>query len=190
MGEKVARVRMCINERAGMEKYDSSNCERQHKVYKDAACEHCPQYREVEQVQEAGTIAVGDTDGDDDIYSDPAVQKLCTNLNAFIDAVSMRDAGVAVSMRDAGVEGGVVIEEIHWAGEPMEEVNGDTDGDGRITTEQFQPEVDKFQKAAADIDDGITPEEAEAISRVAHKLAEIASENGPRKDGGWTVVVP
>ena len=51
MGEKVARVRMCINERAGMEKYDSSNCDRQHKVYKDTACEHCPQYREVEQQQ-------------------------------------------------------------------------------------------------------------------------------------------
>ena len=64
MGEKVARVRMCINERAGMEKYDSSNCDRQHKVYKDAACEHCPQYREVEQVQEAGTIVAADADGD------------------------------------------------------------------------------------------------------------------------------
>ena len=62
--EKTVKVRMCVNERAGMEKYDQSNCERQHKVYKATACEHCPQYREVEQTQDTTTIETADADGD------------------------------------------------------------------------------------------------------------------------------
>ena len=68
--EKIVRVRMCINERAGMEKYDSSNCDRQHKVYKDTACEHCPQYREVEQQQQQMPICDEDREDENELESE------------------------------------------------------------------------------------------------------------------------